>query len=255
MGVRISYLILDFCKEKEGRNLLESIRKFALHDKEVVYMCNGGTYNYAYQFLKEGLIDTLIIKTKSEGGGYGQTDLIRYCKTEFFFFIQVDNILLREINQEHINYFINLLNNGYQCIDLNGDQSGRGIWTDRPHFMNTELFNKLGPYPNFGPGLDNGIWNEQHLQEKFRFYNYKIAHVSPLFFGDCGKWSIRSAGDGLYKHRCDTKQMYILKKPTYITEVYPPFDKELEWPKVIKGEWIDGDIPLKWKPFSFKVWD
>ncbi len=256
---KVSILILDFNRPEDGRNLLLSLKKFANFDKEIVYMCNGGESDYAYSFYKEGLIDTLIIKKNGDGGGYGQTDLFRYCKTKFAFFIQVDHILSQPINQCDIDYFIHLLNNGFKCIDLNGDQSNKDIWTDRAHFIDVAFFNNLSPFPNFGPGLDDGKWNEQHLQEKFKENNYKIAHVHNMIgrvlFKDCGKWSVRQAGDGLYKHRCDTKQIYILKKPTYITEVYPPFHKELEWPKVLNGEWKDGDIPIGWQKHSFKVWN
>jgi hypothetical protein len=48
--------------------------------------------------------------------------------------------------------------------------------------------------------------------------------------------------------------MYIIKTPTYMTEEYPPFDKDLEWPNVLAGKWIDGEIPLKWKNLSFQYW-
>lgn len=249
---KVSYLILDFNRPEEGKLLLDSLKKFAKHDKEIVYLTNGGKSDYAYDFLKNGLIDTLIVKKNGDGGGFGQTDLFKYCKTKYAFFIQVDHILINEITEYHIDQFVELLNGGFKCVDLNGDQSGKDMWTDRAHFIDVDFFNSLGPFPNFGPGLENGKWNEQHLQEKFRENNYKIAHISPLFFADNGKISIREAGDGIYKHYTDTKQLWILKKPTFKTEIYPPFD-DFEWSKVLSGEWIDGKIPSRWKKDSFIV--
>lgn len=252
--MKVSLLVLDFEKKFESRLLLDSIKKGCQFDYELIYLSNGGRQDYVFDYYKEGLIDILITKKKGDGGGYGQTDLFRYCRTKYAYFIQNDNVLINTITEETNNKFIELLENGYHCIDLNGDQSGRGVWTDRPHFINVDFFNSLGPFPNFGPGLDNGKWNEQHLQEKFIENNYKIAHIKPLFFADNGKWSVREAGDGVFKHRTDTKQMYVVKKPTYMTDVYPPFDKELEWPKVLAGKWVDGDIPVAWKKHSFKFW-
>lgn len=250
---KVSYLVLDFNRPEEGENLLLSLKKFANHSKEIVYLCNGGESDYAFEFYKRGLIDVLILKKDGDGGGFGQTDLWRFCKTSYAFFVQVDHVLTQEITEENIQWFIKLLDN-YDCIDLNGDQSNCGGWTDRAHFMKTEFFNSLGPFPNFGPGLDNGKWNEQHLQEKFRDNKYKIAHVRGRMFADAGKWSVREAGDGLYKHRCDTKMMYILKKPTYKTEVYPPFN-EAEWREALTGNWpAEGKIPEQWKQHSFIYW-
>lgn len=252
----VSFLILDFSKHLETLRCINSIRKNALFPYKLIYLDNGACgEEYPNQFYNKGFVDVLIRKRKGMGGGYGQTDLIRYCDTEYFFFVQNDQELIQNITNDTIEYFIDLLNNGYHCIDLNGDQSRKGIWTDRAHFMKTSFFNELGPFPNGGPGLDSVKWNEQYLQEKFKENDYKIFHMNPLFFLDNGRTSIREAGDGLYKHNCDNKKLWILKQPTYITEPYPPFDKEIEWPKVLKGEWIQGDIPINWEKHSFRYWN
>lgn len=253
--IKISFLVLDFLKPIETRNCLESIKKHALFPHLTILLDNGGNEQYPWDLYKEELCDTLISKKDGMGGGFGQTDLIRYCPTEYFFFIQNDQILIRDINRDIIDYFIKVLDVGFHCIDLNGDQSRKGIWTDRAHFMRTSFFNSLGPFPNSGPGKDNGLWNEKYLQDKFINNNYKIAHIEPLFFQDEGRNSIRQAGDGLYKHNCDDKRLWILKFPTYVTEPYPPFDKELEWPRVLKGEWEQGSVPVNWAKHSFKYWN
>ncbi len=253
--MKVSFLILDYKKEYETRNCLNSIKKNALFPYRTILLDNGSNDNYPWNIYKEGMCDVLISKKNGMGGGYGQTDLIRYCNTPYFFFVQNDQTLSLSLTEKHLDYFIDLLNNGYHCVDLNGDQSRKGVWTDRAHFMKTEVFNNLGPFPNGGPGLDGIPWNEEYLQKKFQENNYKIAHVTPAPFSDEGRTSIREAGDGLYKHNCDDKRLWILKQPTYITEPYPPFDKEFEWPKVLKGEWEQGSIPLKWKQHSFKYWN
>ena len=259
--MKVSYLILDFNRPQEGRILLESLKQFANHDKEIVYLTNGGSSDYAYDFYKEGLIDTLIIKKHGDGGGFGQTDLFRYCKTKFAFFVQVDQRLIREINEDLIKYFVNLLNT-HKCVDLNGDQSRRDAWTDRAHFIDCEFFNSLGPFPNFGPGLDHGLWNERYLQDKFKDNNYKIAHIEPLFFQDMGKYSVRQAGkhgEGVLIHTTDSKQMWVIKPLKEACETYPPLD-QAEFSDMLSGNWPIwgkdevGRVPKAWSNFVFNYW-
>jgi hypothetical protein len=148
---------------------------------------------------------------------------------------------------------VGLLNSGFHCVDLNGDQSGRGIWTDRAHLIETAFFNSLGPFPNGGPGNDAQKWNEQYLQQVFAEKNYRIAHVTPAVFSDRGKWSIREAGDGIFRHRCDEKGLHVVKQPTHRTEVYPPLN-ENEWQDMLAGKWVNGTIPEAWKEHSFVCW-
>ena len=253
--IKCSFLVLDFKKEVETYNCLLSIKKHAMFPHKIIYLDNGAfDEKYPHEFYKDGLCDVLIRKKNGMGGGYGQTDLIRYCDTPYFFFVQNDQELILDLSPENMDYFIGLLNNGYNCVDLNGDQSRRGAWTDRAHFMKTEFFNSLGPFPNGGPGHDSEPWNESYLQYKFQENNYKIAHIKPAPFKDCGKWSVREAGDGLYKHRCDTKILFVEKIPTYKTEVFPPFNDE-EWELALSGNWPkEGKVPELWINNVFKFW-
>ena len=262
MSEKISILILDFSRPSEGRTLLESLKKFANFDKEIVYMCNGGDSQYAYDFYKEGLIDTLIIKKNGDGAGFGQTDLLRYCKTKFAIFCQVDQFLLREITQKTMDYLVSMLEDDFKCVDLNGDQSNNHIWTDRCHLINTEFFNSLTPFPNGGPGADSLPWNEKYLQEKFKDNNYKIAHIFPLYFADAGKYSQRQAGknkEGILIHRTDNKQMWVIKPILEECDVYPPLSKE-EFKDMINGNWPIwgkdeiGRVPDVWRNNVFEFW-
>jgi hypothetical protein len=251
----VSFLVLDFNKATETRECLESIRRHAKISHKTVLLDNGAdpSVTYPTDFYQEGLCDILIRKRAGRGGGYGQTDLFRWCDTKFAVFVQNDQKLMLDIDDTIFSRLTELLADGYHCVDLNGDQSGRGAWTDRAHLIETSFFNRLGPFPNGGPGLDAQPWNEAYLQRVFQERGYKIAHVSPSVFQDCGKWSIREAGDGLYKHRTDTKQLYVLRKPTYRTEIYPPLD-ENEWFIMLNGTWADGAIPKAWQQHSFQCW-
>ena len=259
--VKCSFLVLDFRKELETRNCLESIKKHALFPHKVIYLDNGANdEEYPNQLYKEGLCDVLIRKKNGMGGGYGQVDLFHYCDTPYAFFVQNDQELIVDITQEIIDYFIDLLENkGFSCVDLNGDQSQRGIWTDRAHFIKTDFFNNFAPFPCGGPGLDNLKWNEQYLQEKFRENNYKIAHIRPLFFKDLGKFSIRTCGknrEGITVHRTDNKQMWVILPLKEKCDIFPPLLDE-EFDDMIHGKWPIwgkdeiGRVPSKWKSEIF----
>lgn len=253
MTPNLSVLVLDFNKPVETCQCLESIRNNLLVPHKTVLLDNGSQEDYPWQLYKEGLADVLISKKIGMGGGFGQTDLFRWCDTQYAIFVQNDQELVYKIGQSEFDKLTSLFAQGFHCIDLNGDQSHRGVWTDRAHLIETSFFNSLGPFPNGGPGNDAIPWNEQYIQNVFQEKNYQIAHVTPTLFIDLGKWSIRKAGDGLYKHRCDLKTLYVLEKPTYRTKVYPPLDLN-EWDSMLKGEWVDGTIPNAWKEHSFRAW-
>lgn len=263
MSQKVSFLVLDFKKPIETRACLESIKKYAADiDKEVILLSNGSNEDYPWELKKEGLCDILIDKNLGDGGGHGQTDLFRFCRTKYAFFVQNDNTLQFSITSEILNRFISLLETEFNCLDLNGDQSGKGIWTDRPHFIDVEFFNSLGPFPNSGPGKDNGLWNEQYLQEVFLKRNYKICHINPVFFRDCGKWSIRSYGkdnDGILRHRTDSKEIFVVKLAKEMSYPYPPLNEgevldmqSGNWP--VWGKDKNGRIPEIWKSNSFVYW-
>lgn len=254
----LTVAVLSFNKEQETRLCLESLRRhLKVPESQIVLLENGSEAEYPWAFYREGLCDVVIIKRRGCGGGVGQTDLFRFSPSPYTLFVQCDQVLQYDITPKTFIDLMCLLeplspedNGHYQVVDLNGDQSGRGVWTDRAHLVKTEWFNGLGPFPNGGPGLDDVPWNEAYLQTKVT--PRRICHVQPTLFRDIGKWSVREAGDGLYRHECDTKRLYILKKPTYRTEVYPPFN-DAEWERVLAGQWVDGDIPEQWKPHSFTV--
>lgn len=248
----LSVLVLGYQKPEEARQCLESIRAHVHVPYKLVYLDNGGAPDYAWDLHKSGLCDVLISKQQGRGGGFGQTDLFRYCDTEYALFVQCDQTMRHDLPPSAFAHLTKLLDI-HQCVDLNGDQSNKGIWTDRAHLIKTALFNSLAPFPNGGPGNDAAPWNEAYLQRVFAERGYTIAHIRPAIFRDDGVWSVREAGDGLYRHRCDTKAMYVLKVPTYRTEVYPPFN-DAEWATALAGGWVDGTIPEAWKEHSFQCW-
>jgi len=251
----VSFLVLDYRKPKETAKCLECIKYYAKFPHKVIYLDNGSQESYPWDFhYCKSWTDICILKQHGDGGGHGQTDLFRYCDTEYAIFVQSDQILAKQMDQKFIDSCIYILNNGFHCIDLNGDQSGKGIWTDRAHMIKTKFFNDLGPFPNGGPGLDGIPWNEEYLQNQFKDNNYQIFHA-PQMFIDNGLTSIRqSEHGGIFSHETDTKKLTVIKTPTKSNDVYPKLTPE-EWDLVLNKKWVNGTIPELSKPHSFVVKD
>lgn len=261
----ISVLILDYSRPREGEILLNSLKKHLKIPAKIIYLVNGASeaaeFEYAVEFFKNGLIDELIIKKNGNGGGFGHCDLTENCKSDYFFFLQVDHELIRDIDSDVINILIETLNDPtpptFKMLDLAADQ-GRGQYSDRAHFWKTEEFLKLNVRANAGggPGKFTHLrWNENYIQEKFKENNWHIAHVEPLFFRDLGKESVREYADGgKTLHETDTKILKILRPLKEKNEWLKLTDEE--WEEVFSGNWpTEGKIPAGDLKNSFKYWE
>lgn len=258
----IDILILDYLRPKEGRILLESLKKHAKFDKNIIYLANGASspeeYEYVFDFYREGLIDKLLINKNGNGAGFGHCDLLRYSNSKYFIFVQVDQFLIQDIFPETVDFFIDLLENkNFKLVDLAGDQSNKGIYSDRVHFGERKFFVdlELEKYAGGGPGLfqSSKRWNENYIQEVFSDREYKIAHISPLYFADNGKVSIREVNGGKFLHYTDEKTLFVLEIPKGKDDWYNLTDEE--WNDILSGNWPkEGRIPLNNRSASFKYW-
>ena len=253
----IEYLILDYQRPQEAKNLLESIKANSHFDYEVTYLSNGGDQTYVKDFKKKGLINNLILNPRNVGCGAGTIQLFSNCQSEYAFYIQVDHILSQPITSDGITQFTSLIKDqGFSCVDLAGNQGNpRGTYSERAQFINVEFYNSI-PKSIGGPGPWNSIrWTEKCIQDYFSDNDLKIAHLSPVIFSDAGKWSVRSNPDGSeWRQRSDTKQLWMIKPPSQKFS-WPKFTEE-EWDRVIKTKkWKAGDIPSKLKntEHSFSV--
>ena len=264
----VEYLILDYERKEEARLLLNSIKKYSKFDYTVTFLCNGGEQSYAKKLKEEGLIDKLILNQVNTGSGGGTVQLFAQCETKYALYIQVDQILSAELTDRHINAFIDLIENkGYCYVDLAGDQCN-GIYSERAQFINTKFYNSI-PKSVGGAGPWHGMtWTEEHIQNyiKDNTLKYKSVYIidesqqdangqnvrMPVFMNN-GKWSHRSNLDGSkWKHRTDTKQLWVIKKPTKKFD-YPNLTDE-EWELAFEGKWPNGDVPEKDKSHSFLHW-
>lgn len=252
----VSFLVLDYKKPEETKKCLLSIKKYVQVPHEIIYLDNGSNDDYVWDFKKDGLADILISRSKNDGCGNSMERLYKNASFQYCFMLQSDQELITPITQPLVDNFISLLNSSFGFIDLAGGQAGHGKYSDRFGFFNRDFYlsiykgeeGKLG-----GPGPFNyNKYTEQYIQEYFTSNFIKVYHF-PSFVRDNGKWSIREIGDGIYKHRTDTKELTVLKTPTYKTAVYPPLNDE-EWNLVLTNQWKNGTIPEEWKNHSFLYW-
>lgn len=258
---QLQFLILAYERQEESQILLDSLVKHVKIPREnywVTYLDNGSkNHDKVLKWYDLGLIDQLILRRKNIGGSWGMVDLAGICQSEYAFLVQNDQFLVESITQEIINYFIKLLNSGYKCVDVAGAQCGPDRFSDRASFVRTEDYVEwTKDLNNFGPGFEGDEdHNEGEIQKKFRENKWKTAHISPLIFGNNGKWSIRQNADGsIWKHATDTKVQFLLSGPVKEKAKYPRFNDE-EWDYVLTNQsWPDGQIPEGEKQHSFLYW-
>ncbi len=252
------FLVSDYMRPGETLTLLLSIADKVKIPRDrywVTLLDNGGTNSDVYTDAYEGgLIDQLVVRKTNTGGSWAMRDLAYLCQSEYAFLLQSDQFLKEEITETTIEYFKGLLNSGYKCVDLAGCQCGeQNKYSDRAQFVWVDNYQQwVRGCKNFGPGptQGDGPHNEELIQVRFKAGDWKIAHVSPLFFADNGKWSIRQHPDGsITKHATDEKTLFIIKQPTKKIESMGIDDES--WELILSGKWQDGSIPNSWKKDSF----
>lgn len=256
----VGFAVLDYNKPKETRILLESLKKHIKLKKyhpRVVLLSNGGQQDYILQFYQEGLIDELILKKDNVGTGYGTIDLMMYLnRTDQAFYIQNDHALICDITDEIIDKFNELLENcqKYSHIDVSGNQ-GNGIYSERAQYVRTKFYNGI-PKSGGGPGPYSHLkWSEQSIQEFCKEKGLGFI-VTPIFFANIGKWSVRQWECGTEtRHRTDTKELEFTKLPKNglsqtLIDFYSLTKDEVD--VILNGNW-GFQIPENRKNDSFLI--
>lgn len=255
---KTAFLLLDFNRPEESELCLYSIKKFAKFPYKLYYLANGNFKPYAKSYKKLGYIDELIESEKNIGCGPGTRLLYETCKEPYAFYIQVDQYLGRELTEERVNHWIDILEGrieqykNVKWIDLAGNQ-GHGVYSERANFINVDFYNSIkGSWGGPGETADQ-LWREEVVQNYTKKYNYQF--ISYNYFVDNGKVSIRQNPDGsVWSHYTDEKKLFLLKGPVKEKYVYPKLSDK-EWKEVLKTQkWEDGKIPEKEKDHSFIVW-
>jgi len=251
-------LILDYNRPKESELCLNSIKKYAKFNHRIVYLSNGGEQDYAINYYKNGLIDKLILRKDNGGCGLGTRELFNDfdLSSDFVFYVQCDQFMIREVTEKEVEYYISKIKDNILYIDLASNQ-GHGRYSERAHFINKHIYNKI-PNTIGGPGpYANEKWTEASLQDYMQQNNLIFLSTNPPVFADNGKVSYRQFPcGGETMHFTDTKQLWILKPLKEKYSSWPNIElTDEEWDLVLTNKWINGTIPERLKKHSFKHWE
>jgi len=255
--VKYNILILDYNRPKESELCLNSIRTFAKFEYNITYLSNGGEQDYVYKYYKNKLIDKLILRKINSGCGLGTRELFNDfdIDSDYVFYIQCDQFMVRELKEEEINFYIQNIKDNTLYIDLAGNQ-GNGKYSERAQFINRHTYNKI-PNDIGGPGpFANQKWTEKAVQEYMQKNNLKFITINPPVFGNNGKISYRQFPcGGETMHFTDTKQLWIIKPLKDRYDGWPNFNlTNEEWEKILNNQWENGSVPANHKKDSFVYW-
>lgn len=256
----LTYLVLDFRKEKETRLCLESVKKHTKFRHKVIYLHNGIGVEYPQKLLNEGLIDQLIQTKENNGLGIGTRNLFAASFSHYSFYLQNDQYLNRDITPEEFEKMKRIIGNQFQSphdgsswtaksVDLAGAVCGLNIYSERGHIIETAFYKKMeasGMLGHWGAGpYHDGEWREGPIQKfykenKFLHYTYEEGP----FVTTNGYRAIRQNPDGsVWEHNADTFALRLVSGPIKERNVYPNFTDE-EWERVLKTQsWPEGQIP------------
>lgn len=260
----LTVVILDFSKPLESRICLESVKRHIKIPYKVIFCDNGSNEDYPISFLREGLVDKLIVNKDSSGLGLGTRDLFAASFSNYTLYLQNDQYFARDFIEED---FVGLIKHLWSdkdgkkvaSISLAGIPCGDGIYTERGHLIDTrfygdmEISGLLG-YHGAGPYHDGGPWRESQIQSFYKLNN--LVHWNPGQFWvmDNGVFAVRDMGEsGVFCHRTDTKRVWVIVPPKTRNKVYPKVNDE-EFGLMVKDKWLDGNIPEAEKNQSFDCW-
>lgn len=268
----LSILVLDFKKPEESRLCLESIKRHVKIPHKVIYLHNGASETYPYEFLKEGLVDHFIQTKDNTGLGIGTRDLFAACFSKYALYFQNDQILGADITEEIFRAIKTLFGKfltdsegkltelSVKSISVAGPVCGPWIYSERAHFIETDFYKKMesdGVLSFGGAGPYHSTkWREACIQEYYKGNKFVHAtHIQP-FVIDNGRRALRQNPDGsVWQHFPDSKGLKLVSGPVKEKHVYPYFT-DAEWEEVLKTQtWPDGKIPEREKDQSFHVWN
>ena len=255
----LSFLLLDFNRPFELQEVIKSIKKHVKFNPQIIVNSNGGKQDYVIDLYNQKHIHKLILNREGNGAGYGSSELFRYCNTDFAFYIESDQVFVRDFTIEDLNAFKDKVTYDPQCKIVNPvGRATNGEFTQRAFFCNTLWYNDIiKDAENGGPGpYKNRNTNENFLQNYLKNNNLtQYIEDQPLVV-DLGCYSVNESPDGSkWVHRTDSKQLWLLKGPVVEKYVYPNNFSENEWKQLLETQvWPDGQIPENDRNSSFVHW-
>lgn len=256
----LSYLILDFLREKETRDCLRSIKAHTKFNHKIIYLHNGDDPSYPYALFKEGLIDHFIQTKENNGLGIGTRDLFAASFSPWSFYLQNDQKLIRDFTQEEFDNIKDLFTQKFQSPDdgsiwsvksvcLAGGFAGLHTYSERAHIIQTRFYKEIESsgalgFHGAGPCWHNGQWREEQMQKLYTQNHFlHFTYASPLV-EDRGRRAIRQNRDGsIWEHNTGTQELRLIRGPICEKAKYPPFS-DTEWEEVLATQsWTEWKRP------------
>ncbi len=258
----LTYLVLDFRKEKETRRCLESVKKHTRFSHKIIYLHNGAGVDYPYEFFREGLIDQFIQTKTNSGLAIGSRNLFAASFSPWSFYLQNDQTLKRDFTQDEFDEIKRMIGVALQSpedgsawtvrsVDLAGGMAGLHTYSERAHIVPTAFYKKMEEaglnYRGAGP-YNEHPWREKQIQDFYKEQRFLHYTYSQVLVNDDGDTSIRENPDGsIWQHHADTNGVRLVKGPIKEKNDYPPFT-DAEWEHVLKNQsWPEWQVPERRK--------
>jgi len=258
----LTYLVLDFRKEKETRACLESIKKHTHFRHKIIYLHNGIEVEYPYELFREGLLDQFIQTRTNNGLGLGTRDLFAASFSPWSFYLQNDQTLKRDFMQGEFDEIKRMIETRLQSpedgsvwtvasVDLAGGMAGLHRYSERAHIIPTSFYKKLEEkglnHRGAGPYHEDP-WREAQVQELYKTNRWMHYTYPEPLVNDDGDTSVRENPDGsVWEHNVDTNALRLVQGPVRERCDYPPFT-DSEWDEVLKTQsWPGWQVPERRK--------
>lgn len=261
----LTVAVLDYCKPFEARLCLESVKRHVQVPHKVVFCDNGSNEDYPLTFVRDGLVDQLIVNRESTGLGLGTRDIMNASFSPFTLMMQNDQVFSRDLTQVDFDSLTSQLGQRTQdgviaSINLAGLIASPNRYSERSHIVFTTFYRQMergGVLGYHGAGrYHDGIWREAQIQEVYAAQN--LIHWTPptvQWAKDNGVYATRDMGDGgVWLHRTDNKALFVIVAPTGPKNPAYPKLTDTEYELAKKGEWQDGRIPEMEVKDSFDCW-
>jgi len=266
---QVSFLILDFQRERAARQCLQSLRDHVRFPARFIY-CHNGAADYPLDLLRAGYIDDLIMPRENGGLGLGTRALFAACFSQLAVSWQVDQIMGRDFTLEELDRLADLLGQTYRApginhqiiksISLAGSVCGHNVFSERAFIMKTRDYKRWEQDLPLSPGgagpFHHQLWREGQLQAHYKENDYLHWTDWPPLAIDNGRDAVRQNPDGsIWKHEPDRKGLWLVQGPVKERYVYPKLSEQ-EWRFVLDTQsWPPGAIPEQERKDSFHVWN
>ncbi len=250
----LSFLILDFNREKELRTVLDHIQLNAKFNYQIIVNANGGQQQYHWDLYKEKKINKLLLNSGNGGAGFGCVELWNNCNTDYGLFLESDQVLCRQVNDKELKSWIKAYNSNpkIKFLNLIGHDTNFEF-SQRCFFANTLFYRQLAlELPCGGPGPYISRGSNEGYTQKYLSDNQLINFTIPQAFINVGQNAFTETEDGcIFLHKTDLMTCTLVSGVPRIKPDYYKFSDE-QWAKILETKECKDVIPEGWAKGQFK---